>query len=181
MRELGAPSRGPVVENAASRTIRRALALLNAQDWDGLAELDAVAEHVLRLDRRKLVAAPPLKSAEAYGVNAVGFLDVFDTVDPETVAVRGERLALVRLHCGLEPDFVLRLLCLYELDEHGRIAWEADFDDDDLAAALRELDDPYVAGEGAPHERVLRIRRAFGDANDRRTSTRCDRCWRTTS
>ncbi len=168
LHELGAPSRGPVVENAASRTIRRALALLNAQDWDGLAELDAVAEHVVRLDRRKLVAAPPLEGAEAYGVNAVGFLDVFDTVDAETVAVRGERLALVRLHCGREPDFVLRLLCLYELDEHGRIAWEADFDDDDLAAALRELDDRYVAGEGAPHERVLRIGRAFGDANDRR-------------
>ena len=168
LHELGAPSRGPVVENAASRTIRRNLVLLNAQDWDGLAELDAVAEHVVRLDRRKLVAAPPLEGAEAYGVNAVGFLDVFDTVDAETVGVRGERLALVRLHCGREPDFVLRLLCLYELDEHGRIAWEADFDDDDLAAALRELDDRYVAGEGAPHERVLRIGRAFGDANDRR-------------
>jgi ketosteroid isomerase-like protein len=167
-RELAAPYRGPVVANAGSRTIERLLALLNAGDHEGVSAVDGVAEHVVRYDRRKLVSAPPIEGAEAYGVNAIGFLDVFDTVDPEVVAVRGERLALVRLHFGRAPDFVLPLLCLYEFDVDGRIAWEADYDDDDLPHALRELDDRYVAGEGAPHERILRIGRAFADVNDER-------------
>ncbi|MGZ6907450.1 MAG: nuclear transport factor 2 family protein [Acidimicrobiia bacterium] len=167
-RELAAPRAGPVVANAGSRTIERLLALLNAGDYEGISEVDGVAEHVVRYDRRNLVSAPPIQGAEAFAVNAIGFLDVFDTVDPEVVAVRGERLALVRLHFGRAPDFVLRLLCLYEFDSDGRIAWEADYDDEDLQVALRELDDRYVAGEGAAHERILRIGRAFADVNNER-------------
>ncbi|MEP6623683.1 MAG: hypothetical protein ABJC79_04525, partial [Acidimicrobiia bacterium] len=152
---------GPEIENAASRTNRKLLALINAADWDGAGAMDAISEHVVRYDRRKLVAAPPIEGRDAFGRNAVGFLDVFDSVEPEVVAVRGDRLALIRLHFGREPDFVLPLLCLYEFDEDGRLAWEADYDDEDLDAALSELDERYLDGEGAPHERLLRICGSF--------------------
>ena len=60
------------------------------------------------------------------------------------------------------------MLALTELDEQGRYRSIVFFDADDLSAALNELDHRYLAGEGAPHARVLRVGKAFGDANERR-------------
>ena len=69
-------------------------------------------------------------------------------VRPEPIAVRGDRLALIRLHCG-EPDgFPMRLLVVYELDAHGRIVREADFDDEQMDEARAELDERYRVGAG---------------------------------
>jgi class 3 adenylate cyclase/tetratricopeptide (TPR) repeat protein/type II secretory pathway predicted ATPase ExeA len=168
LHELGTPASGIRVENAASRTNAELLRLIKAGDWAGAAEMHALAENVVRVDRRRLVAAPAIEGATDFTLNAAAFLEVFDRVEPEVVAVRGDRLALLRLHCGRAPDFVLRILCLYEHDPDGRLVWEADYDDEDIADALAELDQHYLAGEGAAHGRVLRICRAFGDANERR-------------
>ena len=52
------------------------------------------------------------------------------------VAARGERLALVRLHCGEAPAFTMELLVVYELDGDGRLVREADFDDDEANKCL---------------------------------------------
>ena len=60
------------------------------------------------------------------------------------------------------------LLALTELDEQGRYRSVVFFDADDLSTALIELDDRYLADEGRAHARVLRVGRAFADANDRR-------------
>ena len=136
----------------------------SASTWDW----SWVAADVVRVDRRHLVAAPPIADREGFADNANAFFEVFDTVDPEVIAVRGDRLALIRLHCGRAPDFVLRILCLYEFDADWKLVFEADFDDTDEQAALDELDDRYVAGEGASHERVLRVGRAFADVNNER-------------
>src|SRR5262249_42124693 len=105
------------------------------------------ADHVVRIDRRRTVSAPDVADALGFVENAMAIYDVFETVDPEVVACCGDRLALIRLHCGRPPQFTMRLLCLYELDDGGRIAREADFDDDDLAAAQAELDSWYRADE----------------------------------
>ena len=90
---------------------------------------------------------------------------VFDRIDVEPVAVRGDRLTLVRLRCVREPDFASSWLALYEYDEQGRLAHEIDFDEGDLAAALAELDRSYFFGEGAPHQRLLTICDKFGSVS----------------
>ncbi len=166
----GAPAdpRRAAAENATTKLIARTLDLMNRGDWDTLATMNVAADGVVRFDRRRTVSAPTLNDSESFGANAAGIYEVFGVVRSEPVAVRGERLALIRLHCGEAPTFTMQMLVVYELDDDGRIVREVDFDGDDLVAALGELDERYLSGEGAGHERVLRICRAFEDVNNRR-------------
>ena len=51
-----------------------------------------------------------------------------------------------------------------EIDHEGRIARMVTFDDSQLVDAIDELDERYIAGEGAEHEDVIRRWREFGAA-----------------
>ena len=72
---------------------------------------------------------------------------------------------------------------LYEADAHGRICWGTSFDEDDLDAALEELDARHAATEsagenratcaGSPFDRCIRARRPR--RGDRRLRTRVHR------
>ena len=53
-----------------------------------------------------------------------------------------------------------------EVDDAGRAVFLAHFDDDDLAGAFQELEDRYVAGEGAADAYVVR---RLGDWSGART------------
>ena len=92
----------------------------------------------------------------------------YEILPPEPVAVRGARLALARVVHRTPSGDESILLALIELDVDGLVARATAFDEDDVAAALTELDVRYLAGEGAQHARVLRVAKAFGDANERR-------------
>ena len=128
LHELGGPASAgsrPAIENDASAAIVLRLAYANSIDRDELANLDwgsGVAADVVRVDRRSIVSAPALDARADWEQNAAAFFEVFDTVTPEVVAVRGNSLTLIRLHCGREPDFVLQLLAIYEFDEHDDLA-----------------------------------------------------------
>jgi hypothetical protein len=50
---------------------------------------------------------------------------------------------------------------LFECDEHGQTRRFVFFDEDELDAAVAELEDRYEAGEGAPHAEMLRLGRRF--------------------
>ena len=71
------------------------------------------------------------------------------------VAIRGERLALVRTrYSGRDqrPDaFYTELFRIAEVDANGRIVAYVVFDLDDIEAAIAELDARYLAGEAAAH------------------------------
>ena len=56
---------------------------------------------------------------------------------------------------------------MVELDESGRAINVCLFDEEDLHAALAELDRRYFAGEGAEHERVLRACGRWAAATER--------------
>ena len=163
--EAPAEPRSVNVENATTRLIALTLDLMNRAEWGALTALGAVADDVVRFDRRRTVSAPTLADSESFGVNAAGIYEVFGVVRPEPVAVRGERLALVRLHCGEAPAFTMQLLVVYELDDAGRIVREVDFDEDDLAAGVAELDARFYLGEGAPFQRVLRAAGRYAGAS----------------
>ena len=71
----------------------------------------------------------------------------------EIVATRGERLVLVRNRIEMEGDAVgpstIESLALFETDEHGLLQTLVRFDSDDLDAAYGDLEQRFLAGEGA--------------------------------
>ena len=85
----------------------------------------------------------------------------FDSIDFEPIAVRGERLDLVRITLGADGGFASVFLMLGELDDDGRFASMAIYDADDLDAAVAELDERTHAGEGAEHADLVRTNTAW--------------------
>jgi class 3 adenylate cyclase/type II secretory pathway predicted ATPase ExeA/ketosteroid isomerase-like protein len=148
--------RGPVLDNAAWRALQRVLAAFNEGDFEALRSLYHPDVH--ELDRRRLATSPTLVGRELYMENMRAIRDTGLThVEFEPVAVRGERLAVVR--GGARTDSGLESLAtiVWEFDDEGRARHLVDFSDDDLAGALDELDERYIAGEGAADEQVVRL------------------------
>lgn len=168
------------LENAASRADSRFNALFNHRRWEemgGLFTDDFQAEdrrQGLRLaqlieeeadrtgrenDRARALAAA--RAAAEFGVTNVTL---------EVIAIRGERLALVRTTysgVGQRHDaFNNQLLRVAEVNADGGIVAYVVFDIDDIDAAFAELDARYLAGEAAPYARVwASAMDALGEAN----------------
>ena len=161
LQELGAPPAiGPDLSNRVTRFVLDGLAVCNAAPGEVRAFLettvtDETFPDVERQDRRRVVSMPEVADAAGWAENLASIYDVFDRVEAEPVAIRGERLAVMRVRCVREPDFEARMVNLYEFDEHDHLVLEIDFDEDDLVAAVGELDRRYYFGEGAGHQRVL--------------------------
>jgi hypothetical protein len=136
--------------NACTALMRRWQECFAARDWDGLGEL--LTEDHANDDRRVLggglqmgrdVSRATVEAFAALGVSA--FVVDF-------VAVRGERLALMAVTDGGTDDSVVHggeALAVCELAPDGRLAAFVTFDD--LDAAVAELEQRYLAGEGAPY------------------------------
>ena len=148
---------GPTVEltNAAVRKMEELAAVFAALDWARAAKLypdDPVAE-----DRRTGVNSGSTSGPAQMIEFLRSLADVgFTTVDHVPVAIRGERLALLRRTWRRPDGFVLPVLVVVELDADGLFATNVMFDPDDLASALDELDRRYLVGAGAEHEQLLR-------------------------
>jgi hypothetical protein len=95
-----------------------------------------------------VLSAEQLTSLKPFG--DVGF--VSSTIEP--VAVRGDRLFLFKLVSGTADGLELAVLSLVELAPSGRFAYTAWYDEGDLDAAIDELDERFLAGEGAEHADV---------------------------
>jgi class 3 adenylate cyclase/tetratricopeptide (TPR) repeat protein len=159
--DLGAASvdaRHPRVENAATRASQRVIDLTAAGRFDEATAL--FRPEFERHDRRRTVAGPPITGAVGYMESFRAILEQFDAITIEPIAVRGERLHLSRTRFATESGFETVFWHIAELDADGLIRWIASHDEEDLAAAVDELDDRYLAGEGAPDARVLSVVRA---------------------
>jgi hypothetical protein len=75
------------------------------------------------------------------GLADVGFVDM----DNETLAVRGDRLALVLRRWRRQDGFELSMLAVQEFDDQGRQSWVVLFDPDDQTAAEQALEDRWSA------------------------------------
>ncbi|MEX1009019.1 MAG: nuclear transport factor 2 family protein, partial [Acidimicrobiia bacterium] len=143
----------PRAENRASRVLARYEQLVSERRYDEAAAL--YADDLVATDRRSGVSVPPLGPVELQQGVRLTF-DLFDGFDSVNVAVRGERLVLsklaLRTHDGLEVPF----LQLFEIDDSDRIRATTHFDPDALADAIDELDERYLAGEGAEHADAIR-------------------------
>nr|WP_264032820.1 BTAD domain-containing putative transcriptional regulator [Mycolicibacterium alvei] len=139
---------GAESDTACVRAIRRLDDSAAREGWD---ELDQVFAPRISLEgRRKIVGftRSEFSSSEWAGA-AQKFLEIGVVQIHRTfVAVRGERLALVRstLSTADENPGAPRdeLLHLFGLDAKGRIHLQVSFDVDDIDAAFAELDSLYV-------------------------------------
>ncbi len=141
-------------ENAASRTSQRVLDLTAAGRYEEATA--CFRSDFTRIDRRHTVAGPTITSAREYMESFRAILEQFDTITIEPVAVRGDRLHLSRTRFSTESGFETVFWHIAELDDTGLICWIASHDEDDLDAALAELDERHLAGEGADHTDILR-------------------------
>jgi class 3 adenylate cyclase len=157
-----APTEPPIVEpdTACVRAIRELEAAFDREAWD---EVEAkYASDVVVESRRKIVGFSSADVPSNEWPRAVRRLREIDAVRHRqvVVAVRGDRLTLIRLEIGNEDETPGapqdEVLQLYGLDEEGRIALEVFFDIEDLDAAVSELDDAYARFEEA-HPRAPRL------------------------
>ena len=143
------------IDNAVTRSVRAALALSRDGAIDSAGE-KYTAHDIERIDRRRGVSAPYVRGRDAFNDSVHAIFEVFGSITAEPVAVRGERLALMRVRFAKEDGFEQLMLTLYEADDAGKQARLVTFDEDDLVSALDELEDRYCAGEGAANEYAVR-------------------------
>ena len=159
--ELGiAPldARTPQVENAFTRRRPEWEALVRSGRFDeARARLgEFFADDVVRVDRRPTVAGP-----DTDGPGMVDSLEAMYELGlveagTEPIAVRGDTLALYWQTFRSAGGDELVILNLTETDADNRVVFVANYGEDQLTEALAELDERYLAGEGAEHADVVR-------------------------
>lgn len=154
--------------NAATRTRECAMDRFSRRDVDGFCSY--FASDGRYDDRRK-------------GLRSDGFLkqEFAPTVlseapeswrwTNEPVAIRGQRLALCRdwFRDNDAPDRPVKVddLSLTEVTEDGLICHSVIFDRDDLDAAMRELDDRWIASGEVTHPEIIEAARSLAEATNR--------------
>lgn len=175
------PSDVPVVEptNACVRAGELAVAAIARRDWDGFERLFSAAAHLE--SRRKLVgfSRVDLPSDWVRQTRLIGETGGI-RVTAVALAVRGDRFALARLTSvtddvdpGAPQDEFLQV---YGVDDQGLIVLQVWFDDDDLEAAVAELDAQYARLEGRPR-RVSQPENAASQAAERYLNAYAARDW----
>ncbi len=145
------PATGPTgsrlaVANRASALTEPAWVAIWAGDVDGV--LAVYSDPYVYDDRRRL-ASDPIEDRRGMRVALQRIRDQYDQIEWRTLAVRGERLQLVRSRWSDDAGNESTYLHVFELGDDGLICYEGRFDEDDFDAAYRELERRYYAGEGA--------------------------------
>ncbi len=147
------------LENAASRADDRFNTLFTERRWDAIGAL--LTDDVKVEDRRRgLRREGNDRATELAELQAIADLGT-KTMTSYVLAIRGERLALVRtLYSGRDqrPEaFHTEVLRIAEIDADERIGTYVAFDPDDFQTAVAELDARYLAGEASAHARTWSV------------------------
>ncbi|UMB72220.1 AAA family ATPase [Mycobacterium paraterrae] len=145
-------------QNLATQISERFADHFAQRDWDGMENL--LAENLLSEDRRSVVNAGVRRGRDADMANWRATADLWATVDWSTVAIRGERLALLRFVFTNDESreaFAATALAVVEVNGDSRIEQTVIFEPDKLEAAIEELDRRYLAGEAAAHFRTWSV------------------------
>ena len=148
-------SRRLAIANRASEGAAASWLTMRAGDVETLA--DSYADQFVYDDRRRLSGDPITDRA---GMRAAfeRVLEQYTVFEGDALAVRGERLALIRTRWSDDAGNETTGLFCFEADEDGRTIYAGRFDEDDFDGAYRELEQRYYAAEGAafaPNGHVL--------------------------
>jgi hypothetical protein len=160
-----ADPRTPHVDNAVVRKLV-AGSWQQAFDpsYDPQAELDTQnAADVVVDDRRRGVSIGVLHGTDAMEQNIRAQDGLFGPTTFEPIAVRGERLALVRTRAVAPSGFELVSLGIVETDAQGRFRSWTFFDESDLVAAFEELEQRHrdLSGDAYPSNERLFVDRSI--------------------
>src|SRR5262249_1153047 len=104
----------------------------------------------LWVDRRKTVSGPTATGFDEMLESVHAIIDVgFVQRSFEPLAVRGDRSLLARVTLRTADEHVMTVVSVWEVDPNGLAADNAWYDEDDLASAVRDLDERFLVGEGA--------------------------------
>ncbi len=141
-------------ENACVRAGKSALAAIGRGAWDEFERLFAPGAFVE--SHRNIVGFPPIDVlSREWPPELERYLKIgLSRYHLAVVAMRGERLALIRLKAftadvspGAPHDEFLQL---YGVDEDGRVAWAVWFDVENMDAAVAELDARFAEQGSEP-------------------------------
>ena len=176
------PSETPSVEpdNACTRVIGHVVAALNREDWSEVEQLCATDIEVE--SRRQFIrfTRDDLFSGEwTQNVRRLSRVPGDVHYRHGVVAVRGERLALIRLELrtadGSHGAPQSEMLQLVGLDQSSRVALLVWFDVEDMDAALAELDAAHARlGERPPR---VPVENAASRAGDRLNTLFAEKSW----
>ena len=146
--------RTTLVENVATRLMARVPELARTRQFESIADL--IAADYVRIDHRTGIPAPTSHGPADFVAMLRATLDVgFDEILNTPLAVRGERLALSRVDVRAADGREIVFLQLHEWDA-SKLVYAADYDESALTDALAELEERFIAGEGAEHEYEIR-------------------------
>ena len=154
------------LENAASRVDRRINDFVEERSWDRVAAL--FDDNLQLTDRRRGLSSDGAgREAAVAELRIIADLGV-TTISSEVIAIRGDRLALVRSRYSGRDDkeadgFHTQTLRAVEVGLNGLVAQHTMFDVDDLDAAVAELDTRYLAGDASSYaDTWSAITKAYG-------------------
>ncbi|MDT5188459.1 MAG: hypothetical protein QOI28_710, partial [Mycobacterium sp.] len=168
------------IDNACLRVGSQVVAAVNREAWDEVAQL--FAPHVALENRRKIVGFPRIDLPSGQWPHDMRryFQTGLVRYRFAALAVRGERLALVRmdvgtadLSSGAPEDEMLQVI---GLDAEGVIALQVSFDVEDRDAAMTELDAAH-ARLGEQHRSALRLENAASRADAQFNTLFTERRW----
>ena len=143
--------------NDATRFAEVTVVTWMAADWERFASLFPADSHLS--DRRRAVQLELGREEMIAFSRSLGEHATRRIIHVETLATRGERLALQRWRVELDGDGVgpseIAYLTLMESDARGPRNGTVRWDDDAIDAAYAELDARFAAGEGAEHPHAL--------------------------
>lgn len=134
------------VTNRAVETNAAGWRAMHNHDVDGLVAI--YADRFVFDDRRRL-SGDPIEGRDAMRAAASRVLEQYSNFESHVLAVRGDRLVMVRSRWSDEAGNETTQLHTSEVDVAGRLIYDGRFDDDDFDSAYRELDRRYYAEDGA--------------------------------
>ena len=136
------------LRNRATEVLDSAITAIRAGDPDLLVALHA--NDLVYTDRRQIPGVTP-QTTEAIRALVHQLRAEYSSIKWGTVAVRGDSVCLVRSKLSDLNGASTASLNVCEIGDDGRLRYHCVFDDNDLDAAYRVLDERYYRGEGKAH------------------------------
>ncbi|OBK72686.1 nuclear transport factor 2 family protein [Mycobacterium sp. 1164985.4] len=136
------------VKNRATDVVEAGWQAMRSHDVEGLVA--TYADAFVYVDRRRL-SGDPIVGRDAIRAAIQRVLDQYSRFEAHVLAVRGDRLAMVRSRWWDEAGNETTQLHVSEIGDDGLCIYDYRFDGDDFEGAYRELDRRYSVGEGAAY------------------------------
>lgn len=142
------------VKNRAADVVEAGWQAMRSHDVEGLVA--TYADAFVYVDRRRL-SGDPIVGRDAIRAAIQRVLDQYSRFDVRMLAVRGDRLAMVRSRWWDEAGNETTQLHVSEIDDDNLCVYDCRFDGDDFEGAYRELEHRYCLGEGAAFAKMEAI------------------------